>query len=421
MQVVTDPLFQPLKSSYKTMLERRLATRIRTARTTWPKSALQSGSSIRTIPISRTRGFKRARTRFQQGPAATRTPRIAFARSRTTITARWSAALVGARKSQFEHGGLAPRALLLSLRSVDPAIETDIREAFLRTIRIFNISAHYGVATTPAGLQRAITRYGKALFVVAAGNDASGTTGKICAGVSVFPACWHDRKNVIVVTATGLDGTTMLTEEGTKPGANFSATAVHLAAPGAGYHAAGVGKSYVPVRGSSFATPLVTAAAALLYAQNVTDPWVIKQRLIATADPQPGLRGKVFGGRINFKRALADTGFGVLVRQTKDAQGNVVSETRERITVDSGQIVVTPPVGNDKTIPATAVRRVHVYGDGYRIVYVEDEQIKILEGASFPNSAASQFRATSSVDGSTKTFDLIDYVDYVAAAAPLES
>ena len=274
---------------------------------------------------------------------------------------------------------------------------------------------------TPASLQRAITRYGKALFVVAAGNDASGATGEICAGMSVFPACWHDRKNVIVVTATRLDGTTMLTAEGDKKGANWSPTAVHLAAPGDGYHAAGVGKSYVPARGSSFATPLVTAAAALLYAQNVTDPWVIKQRLIATADPQPGLAGKVFAGRINFKRALADTGFGVLVRQTKDAQGNVVSETRERIAVDSGDIVVTPAVGNNKTIPATALRRVHVYGDGYRIVYVEDDQIKILEGASFPNGPASKFRATSSVDGITRTLDLIDYVDYIAAAASLES
>ncbi len=238
------------------------------------------------------------------------------------------AALIGARKSQFEHGGLAPRALLLSLRSVDPAIETDVREAFLRNIRIFNISAHYGAAVTPAGLQRAITRYGKALFVVAAGNYASGATGEICAGMSVFPACWHDRKNLIVVTATRLDGATMLTPEGKLEGANWSPTAVHLAAPGEGYHAAAVGKSYAPARGTSFATPLVTAAAALLYAQNLTDPWVIKQRLIATADPQPGLAGRVFAGRINIKRALADTGFGVLVRQTKDVQGKVVSETR---------------------------------------------------------------------------------------------
>ena len=420
MQVVTDPLFQPLKSSYKTMLEK-----IGYEDPNRQDNLAKVGIAERFIDQNNP-DFENAwlQTGTNPVPAGAGADQNAAYRVRTfedNDHGTLVAALVGARKSQFEHGGLAPRALLLSLRSVDPAIETDIREAFLRTIRIFNISAHYGVATTPAGLQRAITRYGKALFVVAAGNDASGTTGEICAGVSVFPACWHDRKNVIVVTATGLDGTTMLTEEGTKPGANFSATAVHLAAPGAGYHAAGVGKSYVPVRGSSFATPLVTAAAALLYAQNVTDPWVIKQRLIATADPQLGLRGKVFGGRINFKRALADTGFGVLVRQTKDAQGNVVSETRERITVDSGQIVVTPPIGNDKTIPATAVRRVHVYGDGYRIVYVEDEQIKILEGASFPNSAASQFRATSSVDGSTKTFDLIDYVDYIAAAAPLES
>jgi hypothetical protein len=329
------------------------------------------------------------------------------------------AALVGARKSQFDYGGLAPRAMLLSVRSVDPAIGNDIREAFLRTIRIFNISAHYGAGVVPTSLQQAITDYKRALFVVAAGNDATGPTGEICANMSVFPACWYDRKNVIVVTATRLDGATMLMADGDKKGANWSATAVHLAAPGEGYYAAAPGKSYAPARGSSFAAPLVTAAAALLYAQNVTDPWVIKQRLLATADPQPGLAGKVFAGRINVKRALADTGFGVLVRQTKNAQGAVVSETRERITVDSGDIVVSPAVGNNRTIPATSLRRVHVYGAGYRIVYVEDEQIKILEGVSFRNAAASQFRATSDT-GVTQIFDLTNYVDYIAAAASLE-
>ena len=420
MQVVTDPVFDPLKSSYSTMLEK-----IGYEDPKRQDNLVKVGIAERFIEQENP-DFENAwiPTGTNTVPAGTGGNQNAAYRIRSfedNDHGTMVAALVGARKSQFTHGGLAPRALLLPLRSVDPAIETDIREAFLRNIRIFNISAHYGVATTPAGLQRAITRYGKALFVVAAGNDASGTTGEICGGMSVFPACWHDRKNVIVVTATRLDGATMLTAEGDKKGANWSATAVHLAAPGDGYHVAGVGKSYVPARGSSFATPMVTSAAALLYAQNVTDPWVIKQRLIATADPQPGLAGKVFAGRINFKRALADTGFDVLVRQTKDAQGNVVSETRERITVDSGQIVVTPAVGNDKTIAATALRRVHVYGDGYRIVYVEDEQIKILEGVGFPNAAASKFRATSAVDGVTGTFDLLDYVDYIAAAALLES
>jgi subtilisin family serine protease len=418
---VTDPIFEPLKSNYSTMLEKigyedpnkdSNAVRVGIAEgfidqenPDFENAWLQTGTN----PVPAGAGAS--------ANAAYRIKSFAEDNDHGTMVA----ALVGARKSQFDLRGLAPRAMLLSLRSGDPAIEADIRDAFLRTIRIFNISAHYGVGTTPQGLQRTITRYTRsALFVVAAGNDAIGATGEICADISVFPACWHDRKNVIVVTATRSDGTTMLTAEGDKKGANWSATAVHLAAPGEGYHAAGTGKSYVPARGSSFATPLVTAAAALLYAQNVIDPWVIKQRLIATADPQPGLAGKVFAGRINFKRALTDTGFGVLVRQTKNAQGTVVSETRERITVDSGDIVVTPVVGNNKTIPATALRRVHVYGNGYRIVYVEDEQIKILEGASFPSSAASKFRAQSA-DGSTRTFDLIDYVDYIAMAPLPES
>jgi hypothetical protein len=413
----TDPVYEPLKSSYATMLE-KIGYEDPKRQDNLAKVGIAERFIDQENPDFENAWIPTGTNAVPAGAGGNQNAAYRIRSFEDNDHGTMVAALVGARKSQFDYGGLAPRALLLSLRSKDPAIEQDVREAFLRNIRIFNISAHYGVATTPAGLQRAITRYGKALFVVAAGNDATGTTGEICAGTSVFPACWHDRKNVVVVTATMLDGATMLTEEGPQLGANWSASAVHLAAPGAGYHAAGVGKSYVPARGSSFATPLVTAAAALLYAQNLTDPWVIKQRLIATADPQPGLRGRVFAGRLNIKRALADTGFGVLVKQTKDAQGKVASETRERITVDGGQIVVSPPVGNDKTIPATALRRFHVYGDGYRIVYVEDEQIKILEGVSIPSS---KFRATSATTGVTGTFDLIDYVDYIAAAASLES
>jgi hypothetical protein len=152
----------------------------------------------------------------------------------------------------------------------------------------------------------------------------------------------------------------------------------------------------------------------------VTDPWVIKQRLIATADPMPGYFDKVFAGMLNVRLALADTGYGVLVRQTRDINGAILAESRERVTVDSGQIVVTPRSGSNKTIPALALRRVHRNGSGYRIVYVEDDELKIIDGASFPSSGASQFQATTP-EGLTRTFDFTLYVDYIAAAASLES
>ena len=225
---VTDPVFQPLKSNYSTMLEK-----IGYEDPKRQDNLVKVGIAERFID-QKNPDFENAwlQTGTNAVPAGAGGDQNVAYRIRsfedndhgTTV-----AALVGARKSQFDHGGLAPRALLLSLRSVDPAIETDIREAFLRNIRIFNISAHYGVAVTPASLQRAITRYGKALFVVAAGNDASGATGEICAGMSVFPACWHDRKNVIVVTATRLDGTTMLTAEGNTEGRELEP---HGGAPG---------------------------------------------------------------------------------------------------------------------------------------------------------------------------------------------
>ncbi len=325
------------------------------------------------------------------------------------------AGLIGARGTGFEHVGLAPKAILLPLRNGDPAIGEDIRRARLRGVFLFNISAHYDRNVIPQSLLTAVDQYRDSLFIVAAGNDLKfGANEEVCGAFMVYPACWHDRKNVLVVTATTVNGDVVLPAEPTQNGANWSGKAVHLAAPGIGYHASAVGTSYVPVRGSSFATPLVTATAALLYAQSVTkpEPWAIKQRLIATADPEPGLAGKVMGGRLNVRRALSNLSFAVLTRQVRQPDNTQRTET-ERIVLDIGQITVRLETGDDLPLGLRQLRRVHKYGNGYRVVYVTGDQLAVIENVTFTSDQNAQFRAMTET-GAAITVNLLEWADFVA-------
>jgi subtilisin family serine protease len=326
------------------------------------------------------------------------------------------AGLIGARASGFDHGGLAPKAMLLPLRNVEPAIGEDIRRARLRGVFIFNVSAHYDVNVIPQSLRAAIEQYQDSLFIVAAGNDlVLGANSEVCRDFLVFPACWHDKKNVLVVTATTVDGDVILAASKEHKGANWSGSSVHLGAPGVGYHAPAVGNSYAPVQGSSFATPLVTATAALLYAQSVArpEPLSIKQRLIATADPEPGLAGKLVGGRLNVRRALMNLGFGVLTRSVPQPDNTTTTET-ERIVLEDGRITVRQPNGNDMPIQVRQLRRVHRYGNGYRIVYVDHRnQLDVLENVNFTTEQDAKFGATTEA-GAVITVNLVEWADFVA-------
>ena len=326
------------------------------------------------------------------------------------------AGLIGARASGFDHGGLAPKAMLLPLRNVEPAIGEDIRRARLRGVFIFNISAHYDLNVIPQSLRAAIDQYQDSLFIVAAGNDLlPGVTNEVCRDFLVFPACWHDKKNVLVVTATTAAGDMVLPAGTDLKGANWSGSAVHLAAPGIGYHAPAIGSSYAPVQGSSFATPLVTASAALLFAQSVArpDPLSIKQRLIATSDPEPGFAGKLLGGRLNVRRALSNLGFGVLTRQIRQPDNTSKTET-ERIVLEDGRITVRQPDGNDLLLQVRQLRRVHQYGNAYRIVYVDHRnQLDVLPNVTFTTEQDAQFRATTEA-GAVITVNLLEWADFVA-------
>jgi hypothetical protein len=149
---------------------------------------------------------------------------------------------------------------------------------------------------------------------------------------------------------------------------------------------------------------MVTATAALLYAQRIVQPASIKNRIIATADPMPNLRGKVLGGLLNVRRALSNPSAAVL--------RNSAGEELVAQILPGSRIVVRPPDDDDKTLSLTKVLRLHRYGAGYRVVYLDDNKLRVMEGATFPQERSSKFKYRDA-RGVQFEGDLVEWSDYV--------
>lgn len=140
-------------------------------------------------------------------------------------------------------------------------------------------------------IQRFVNQGG--LFVAAAGNEAvdSDLIPSYPGGYSI--------NNIINVAATD-------NNDGLAIFSNFGATSVDLGAPGVSILTTGVGGSYQYIDGTSFASPTVAGAVALLKSAKPTATATeIKQAILDSVDPLPSLQGRVrTGGRLNVARAL---------------------------------------------------------------------------------------------------------------------
>ena len=134
------------------------------------------------------------------------------------------------------------------------------------------------------------------LFLAAAGND----------GIDVdnttphYPSS-YDLPNIVSVAAT--DNRDQLASF-----SNFGVNSVDVAAPGVDIASSAWG-SYYFFSGTSMATPNVTGVAALILSQNPGFSYAqVRDRLLQTARPVPGLSGKVAtGGVVNALAALSVT------------------------------------------------------------------------------------------------------------------
>lgn len=133
------------------------------------------------------------------------------------------------------------------------------------------------------------------LFVAAAGNDYSNNDAN-----PAYPASYQV-PNVISVAAVD--------NKGMKAGfSNYGKSTVHLGAPGVNILSS-TGGAYDSWSGTSMATPHVSGVAALVWGnEEMLTAHEIKARLITTARPVAGLRGKtISGAMLNAFNAVSNT------------------------------------------------------------------------------------------------------------------
>lgn len=219
------------------------------------------------------------------------------------------ASIIGGKTSPY--GAALASGANLRLSSSGTVDTTTIVRMYENSLRPFVVNISSVNADVGAGpswknlLAKGISKYG--VFVAAAGNDNALLSAK-----NEYPALLADSfPNVISVGA--LDQTGLwVWEDGTKQQGSNSGFAVEILAPGAEVPCATEvldGKAvYTIAPGTSFAAPLVSAAAALLLEKGLTPPEV-KARLLSTAVPLEKQRsGEPLArfGRLSVARALLD-------------------------------------------------------------------------------------------------------------------
>lgn len=134
-----------------------------------------------------------------------------------------------------------------------------------------------------------------ALFVAAAGNDSNNNDEH-----ESYPAS-YEVANIISVAAVD--------NAGTKADfSNYGKRSVHIGAPGVNIYSS-TGGAYDSWSGTSMATPHVSGVAALVWSHEpVMTAVQVKERILLTARPIAGLKGKTStGGLVNAYNALTNT------------------------------------------------------------------------------------------------------------------
>jgi hypothetical protein len=204
-----------------------------------------------------------------------------------------------------------------------------------------------------------------------------------------------------------------------------------LIAPGHSIYSTIPGNAYGPATGTSFAAPQVTAAAALLFGgADITDPAEIKARLIYTSDWFEQLRGKVWGGFLNVKRAVWEPKRNLLTTESASTDIDAIKldgNNMTDLTIKGGMFYEPAGADNQLTseikVPFENVLRItRRHNLSYRVIYLDTnrqvhivlnaaisgtvpcESVEQWNGSVFTNSSCSKYGAR--LDAS----QLLDYV-----------
>jgi thermitase len=199
--------------------------------------------------------------------------------------------------------GVAPAAKVLPLRvlnSQGQGLDSAVAQAFdyAGDLGIRVVNASLGGERDSQTLAGAIAAHPDTLYVVPAGNGGADEIGDNNDARRVLP-CNLSYANVVCVGATDED-------DRRAPFSNYGAASVDLFAPGVDIVSTFPADRYVFQYGTSMATPHVSGEAALLLAAAPSlSSHELKDLILGTVDPRPGLSGlSVSGGRANAGAAL---------------------------------------------------------------------------------------------------------------------
>ena len=161
------------------------------------------------------------------------------------------------------------------------------------------VNCSFGSSASSSALQDAVKSAENAgvLLVVAAGNNSQSVDS-----TPEYPAAYTNG-NILTVAATDSAGNLASFS-------NYGAKSVDLGAPGDNIYSTSLTSTYKYLSGTSMAAPMVSAAAAMLHADDSNLTYSqIRSTLKASVDPDPALQGKtVAGGRLDVNHALAQAG-----------------------------------------------------------------------------------------------------------------
>jgi hypothetical protein len=299
--------------------------------------------------------------------------------------------------------GLLPRAKL-SLIHADSFDEMGkgILNAPNTRIRVVNVSQGAqadGSLIFWEDLHKTISSRPSMLFVFAAGDDS-----KDLNLIGAFPPVnWsRDLSNVVVVTATNTADQLlgeMETNSGKFSGVDTGSKYVDLAAVGGEVYSATTQNRYASSSGASQAAPQVAAAAAvLLEGGRCATPEHARARLIATADWRDQFGDLLWGGRLNFAKALFEPGGNVLTLLDDDQRYRVEFKDEKKISIEAGVGAQIHQRGHTNPKPPYLIFFSRILSiqpmfqqppgqNRFRIVFVNEEgQVRILLNAELKAS-----------------------------------
>ncbi len=215
------------------------------------------------------------------------------------------AGIIVAEHEAGEVLGIAPKAKLLPLDFMNDAgagtiagAVAALEYAVSRGARVINASWGGGECSQTLRESMQSLENKGVLFVVAAGNSGTNLDRE-----PEYPAAFNTSGQLTVAAASTRDILAGFS--------NYSYSLVHLAAPGVDIFSTIPGNQTAVMRGTSMATPFVSAAAALLFSfrpnATVED---VRLALTRGVDRDPSSNGGIYpvssGGRLNVRKALEE-------------------------------------------------------------------------------------------------------------------